>query len=166
MITLNISGIDAVMQRLESIDMDMLCFDIASSLKAKVKHRVHVEGKASDGSQIGTYSESYMKVRTNNFKSKAIVRGKNKGNPRTVYKRGADTKIILSLTRQMEKDFDATKPIPITNGYGIGYSNSHNYEKARWNEERYGKQIFAPSDSEKALAKEIVSNYVAKINND
>lgn len=176
MITVNISGFEAIRDKIASIDMDKLCHNVASSLKAEVKHRVHVEGKASDGSQIGTYSEGYMKVRTGNFKAVknrdkktkgqagVFTRGAKKGQSRPVFNRGTDTTVILSLTRQMEKDMDAMNPIPIENGFGIGYSNEFNYKKAVWNEERYGKPIWNLSKEENQLAQDIVSRYVDEIN--
>jgi hypothetical protein len=188
MITFNISGLDSVIDSMQSIDTNKLCRDIASTLKAKIRHRVHIRGEASDGSQIGIYSKGYMKVRTGNYPETKIKKGKNKGKfkekkeageaglfskgkkkgmSRPIYNRKSgnnDTKVILSLTSQMENDMDATHPIPIQDGYGIGYSNEFNYNKAIWNEKRYKKPIWNLTKEEKDLAESIVSKYVDEIN--
>jgi len=185
MITVNISGLDEIRNKIASIDTNRLCYDVASSLKGEIKHRVHVEGLASYGSKIGQYTEAYMKVRTGNYKETKLKSGKNtgkfrekkisgqagvftrgprKGQPRPVYNR-KETDVVLSLTRQMEMDMVATNPIPVENGFGIGYSNEFNYDKAIWNEERYGKPIWDLTKEENELVRNIVSIYVNEINN-
>ena len=35
----------------------------AIALMPELRHRIHVEGKKTDGSAIGTYSNSYLKLR-------------------------------------------------------------------------------------------------------
>ncbi|MDF2381315.1 hypothetical protein JMG10_07555 [Nostoc ellipsosporum NOK] len=120
----------------------------------ELKHRVHIQGKDSDGNQIGTYSPEYMKLRTGDYGNSSrygrgakkgqakdagkYTRGDKKGMARNRYNRLPDTKVILSLTRQMENDMTI---IPTENGYGIGYLNSLNYQKAIWCEETYKKKI-------------------------
>lgn len=89
--------------------------------------RIHQEGKASDGSAIGTYSNPYLKQRVKN------------------YKRSADTKVIVSLTRQLENNWSV---LETTNGYGIGFTNPHNADKLRWVEEMKGKAIGALTTGE------------------
>ena len=76
-----------------------------------VKKRIHVEGKKSDGNNIGTYSNSYIKYRAKN-------------------KRGKDNKVILSFSRQMENDFSVVEGND--NKYGLGFKNKFNAEKANW----------------------------------
>lgn len=138
---------------------DKLLRKIASTLTASMTIRVHQEGEAADGSKIGTYSPEYMKVRTGQFansetykkgKNKGktknagtVSRGDNKGSKRKKYNRTSDTKVILSLTRQMEQDLSVCEqePIKTSYGYAIGYHNDDNYDKLLWNEERYGKKI-------------------------
>ncbi len=82
-------------------------------LAGEVRHRIHVRGEKADGKPIGTYSNSYLRVREKN----------NRGN---------DKKKILSLTRQMEQDF---VPVAENNEYGLGFNNQHNMDKATWQEE-------------------------------
>jgi len=47
---------------------DTVLRTVATSLLGDVKNRIHEDGKAADGSQIGTYSKGYMVVRTNSYK--------------------------------------------------------------------------------------------------
>jgi hypothetical protein len=185
MISVKVSGIDEAISSLNEFDMDTVCYEIASTLKVDIGHRVHVEGKAADGSKIGTYSKGYMKVRTGNYEETRLKSGKNKGKfrkkkqdgqagvftkgprkgqKRPVYNRGGEREVILSLTRQMENDLNNTEPIKIDGGYGIGYSNEHNYNKAVWNEKRYGKSIWNLTPDEKETAEEIVKKHIRKIN--
>ena len=147
---------------------DPILRTVALAVLPELKHRVHVEGKDSSGGQIGTYSKGYMVLRTGAFKnagkfSKGAKKGQLKnsgtftdatitlnkkvgvftgedkvGTPRPKYNRTADTKVILSLTRQMENDMSV---VATGNGYGIGYLNPDNLKKARWNEETYHKKI-------------------------
>lgn len=140
---------------------------VALAVLPELRHRVHVEGKDSAGNQIGTYSPGYMKLRTGNYgNSGKISRGPNKGKlkdagkftkglnikvfgtvvedspkaglARPNYHRSSDPKVILSLTRQMENDLSV---VETTSGYGIGYLNEFNYQKAIWCEETYKKPI-------------------------
>lgn len=86
-----------------------VCFDLIDLMKL----RIHDQGKKSDGSAIGTYSNAYLKFR------------------QTKHQRSADRKVIISLTRQLENDWSV---IATQNGYGIGFKNPFNLEKARWAE--------------------------------
>lgn len=161
--------------RFSEIDKDAMLRDVALTVYAHIRKRVHVEGKTSDGSQIGNYSKGYLVVRTgqfqNNRKKKGegfIKSGKQKGGytkggkmneKRKYYNRGADKKVVLSLTRQMENDMSV---VAISQGYGIGYNNPVNLDKAIWNEQRYKKSIWKLSDEENNLVDEVVNNYLNK----
>ncbi|MDR1762764.1 MAG: hypothetical protein LBR64_02235 [Dysgonamonadaceae bacterium] len=184
MITIQVNGLDELIAKIGSIDMDAITLDVASTLKSEIKHRIHTEGRAADGGLIGTYSAGYMKVRTGNYDETRIKSGKNKGQfrekktagqagvftrgtrkgqARPVYNRGNDNRVILSLTRTMEKDMDATHPMKIENGFGIGFTNEANYMKALWNDNRYGRTIYSLTENEKQLVEEVVHNYLEKL---
>jgi hypothetical protein len=106
-------------------------------LAGELRHRIHVEGKKANGSDIGTYSLSYLRVRVKN-------------------KRGSSTKMIWSLTRQMEQDF---VPIAQSDLYGLGFNNSWNFDKAAWLEAgRPG--VYALSESEIQLAEQTIIDYI------
>lgn len=119
-----------------------IAFDIIDMMTA----RIHIEGKASDNELIGTYSDDYLKLRQ-----------------RKKYKRSADTKVIVSLTRQLENDWSviATED----NGYGIGFKNSHNYDKMRWVEQMKGKAIANLSPDEVTEVETMVAEAIEKILN-
>ncbi len=157
----------------KSIDVDAMLRAVASNILPKMRQRVHVEGLDADGSQIGTYSAAYMKVRTGNYgnsgkndsgfytkgqsavydvKSKKAVKykankktGGSGSSMRPRYNRDNDTKVILSLTSQMEQHLIV---IQTSDGYGLGYENEFDYNKAVWNEARYKKPIWALSVEE------------------
>ena len=93
---------------------DKMLRTMATTQVANMKYRVHNQGVKTDGGAIGTYSTGYLKFRQ-----------------KPPYNRTDSSKIIFSLTRQMENDLtivseDASK------GYGIGFNNSFNKEKADW----------------------------------
>lgn len=178
MIDVNSNLSDVLRQRigeLQAFDRDALLRRQAMTALALVRTRVHQDGKASDGSQIGVYSAAYMKVRTGNYpdsartraggfqdkkkkgQAGAISKGPRMGAARPVYNRSADTKVILSLTRQMEADLSV---IPMGEAYGVGYNNSHNYDKSQWTERTYGKKIWNLTLEEKKAMAEIAQNYV------
>lgn len=130
---------------------------VALDVIARISVRIHSDGQATDGSQIGTYSEGYMKVRSGSFANTARIsrgankgkqkkgqagtttRGANAGQPRTSYNRGNDTKVVISLTRQLENDYAV---VGGDVGWGVGFKNAHNYDKAVWNNTRYGDRVY------------------------
>ena len=139
-------------QSLKTImDPNYLLRPVAIEVLPMMTERIHKEGKASDGGQIGTYSSGYMKLRTGNYgnagkyksgkkkgelkDSGVFTRGDNKGEARPKYNRSADTKIIVSLTRQLENNWSV---LETKNGYGIGFTNPFNAQKLRWVEEIKG----------------------------
>lgn len=149
---------------------DQMLRTVALAILPELKKRVHVEGKDSNGSQIGIYSPGYMKLRTGSYDNadrfkKGAKTGQNKnagvststGNPRPQYHRTADPKVILSLTRQMENDLSV---LPVGQGYGIGFNNPFNFQKSQWNEKTYGKRIWAMTEGERALALTVANEYV------
>lgn len=169
-----ISGIEG---KLLSIDANRICRIQAAYIAGAWRKRIHQEGKAADGSQIGDYSDSYMKVRTGNFGNNKVTQGKNKGQakkgdagvftrgtnkgkPRPRYNRNTDTKVVLSLTRNMESYLQV---IPLENGAAVGYFDEYNFNKSKWCEKTYGKDIFALTDDERAKVNEIAKEEISRI---
>lgn len=170
-------------------DRDKLLRAVASNVLSEMKIRIHTDGKNAEGAQIGTYSDSYMKVRTGNFKNadrftKGKKKGKTKnagvfteaviqlnkqtgvftgeekvGKKRPAFNRTSDTKVICSLTRNMENDM---KVLATPSGYGIGYSNDVNAKKVEWLEDTYNQDIFTLSDREKQVVTETVQTYTTQ----
>lgn len=80
-----------------------------------------------------------------------------KGRERSYYRRDSDTKVVLSLTRQMENDLSV---VATGNGYGIGYLNPDNLKKAKWCEGTYKKKILSKlTTGEVAMAKKTASEF-------
>lgn len=163
--------------------IDQMLREVATTLAAEVRERVHEQGLDSSGQAIGTYSAGYMVVRTGSYKNAGkndagfATKGKKsvfsikkkkavktKQSKRIMYNRGSDTKVILSLTRQMENDFSTgakNKNVSkISGGYGIGWKNEINAKKAEWNETRYKKKIFNLTAEEKDLALKLANEII------
>lgn len=173
---------------------------MATSLTAVIRKRVHEDGIATSGEQIGTYSKEYMVVRTGGYKNAArVTRGKNKGKlkdsgtftkrkitfgdsinseggnvfgksvfnnrndgvARPRYNRTADTKVVGSLTRQMENDLgvNASDPIKTERGYAIGFKNPFNYDKSQWLEISQRKRIWGLTAGEEAIVQQIADKF-------
>ena len=155
-----------------------LCVDLV----AVMPKRIHIQGKASDDGQIGTYSKGYMAIRSGRFgNSPKVSRGPNKGKAKNAgtftkvkveniflkgdfgnrpnYNRGTDTKVIISLTRQLENDWAV---VATSKGYGVGFNNSHNFDKSQWVEATYKKKIFAMTSSERQMVTDGISDLVKK----
>lgn len=142
----NPEGFNNVGKRLLSVkDREALLRPVAFDVIALMTERIHDQGKAADGSQIGEYSNSYLKLREKK------------------YKRGTDKKIIVSLTRQLENDWSV---IATEKGYGIGFKNPLNVQKAGWVEERKGKKIFKLTQEERAQVVLSVKDQVKKLLHD
>jgi hypothetical protein len=119
-------------------DKEYLLRPLAIETIPMMKERIHRDGKATDEGQIGTYSSGYMNARIANNRSE-------------------DTKIIVSLTRQLENDWSV---IATTNGYGIGFNNPFNFKKARWVEANKSRIIFNLSPVEKKYISERIQELV------
>jgi hypothetical protein len=113
-------------------DREYLLRPVCTDLIDLMTQRIHMRGEASDSSQIGTYSKRYL-----------LLRQKK-------YKRSSDTKVIVSLTRQLENDWAV---IATKDGYGIGFKNRFNLQKARWVEAIKDRIIFKLTDKELEYAK-------------
>ena len=95
---------------------------VATAMMPTIRKRIHVEGKNSNGSQIGVYSNSYLKLRQKK------------------YNRTADTDVIASLTRQLEGGYvlGATKDGYTIDNLGNKIENDAK-TKTEYLEDRYGK---------------------------
>lgn len=121
-------------------DKEFLLRPVSLGLIDKMTQRIHIEGKGSDEAAIGNYSNQYLKLRQ-----------------RKPFNRNSDAKIIVSLTRQLENDWSV---IATPKGYGIGFKNPFNLQKARWVEENKGKKIFNLSPSEEQYAAEYLDELI------
>lgn len=129
---------------------DKLIRTIATDALAEIKNRIHYEGKKADDSQIGTYTNPYLKRRQNK-----------------PYNRTSDSKIIFSLTRNMETQFSV---IATAKGYGLGWTDSGggsglskgkttNFDKANFLEQRFGK-VYSLTSKEKEQVKKTTEEFL------
>jgi len=142
-VTTNLQQVNAVIaDRLKKLSdpetiLRPLCFDIIELMTK----RIHVDGMAANGQQIGTYNNRYLKLR------------------QTKYNRKADSKIIVSLTRQLENNWSV---IATPKGFGVGFLNPFNFQKARWVEAQKGKEIFSLTAAERDYAIGFVNDKTAE----
>jgi hypothetical protein len=128
---------DRLIEKLKKLkDNEYLLRPVCVDLIDLMTKRIHIDGIDRDGGQIGTYNSAYLKYRQNK------------------HKRTSDTKIIVSLTRQLENDWSV---IATKNGYGIGFKNKFNLQKARWVEQIKDKNIFSLAGNELTHAKELLA---------
>jgi len=132
----------AIAERLKTLkNPEYLLRPVAFGLIDKMTQRIHNDGLASDEGAIGNYSNSYLRQRQ-----------------KPPYNRTADRKIIVSLTRQLENDWSV---IATDRGYGVGFKNPFNLQKARWVEENKGRKIFSPSPSEQKYMIDYINELTA-----
>lgn len=138
------TNIDQIINNLESkldeATQRYITLQVATALLGPVKSRIHGDGQASDGAEIGVYDNAYLRERQKR------------------YNRTADSKIILSLTRQMENDF-SVQAVGNTS-FGLGFNNEKNYEKAMWNDKRFGHIVYALTKEEEEIAVEIAKDAI------
>ena len=122
-----------------SVGLQEISRVIAVSLLPVIHDRIHVQGRAADGSQIGLYSQGYMKTRQR-------------------LNRGPDRKVILSLRRQMENDMSVVAASE--KSYGIGFKNAENYRKSQYVENTYKKPIYSLTQDERSLILPIAEKHI------
>lgn len=127
-------------------DKEYLIRPVCVDLIDLMTNRIHMKGEGAEGSQIGLYSVRYWKLRQ-----------------KPPYNRNSDQKIVVSLTRQLENDWSI---IATPKGYGIGFKNSFNLQKARWVEARKGRKIFGLTSEEIEFAKARFDQLVQEAFND
>lgn len=99
------------------------------SLIAEQTERIFDRGQDSSGGRIGTYSPAYKKLRQ---------------------RMGLDAnKVVLELTSAMRKDYSVLRVGETS--IEIGFKQGFNADKAVWNEDRYGKDVFSTSEKEDNL---------------
>lgn len=144
-VKINFSGLSNIMKVVDSLKVgenkDKLLRTLATSLTPEVRNRIHVDGKNSDGENIGEYSNAYLKMREKKFKR---IEGKKK---------------VYSLTRQLENDLGTSEkdPIKTSEGYGIGVKNELSKNKIEWIDK--DRKTFAASKSEIELARRIADEF-------
>jgi hypothetical protein len=127
------------------------------ALLGMMNNRIHNLGLASDGSQIGQYKDSYLKIRERYKHS------------------GTDKKVILVLTRKLSNSW---LPIATENGYGIGFTTGAatasvgvsgegvtEMDKIIFAEQHFGKKIFDMTQEESDFVNQLIAERAAEIIN-
>jgi len=110
--------------------------DIANTLRNAISTRIHSRGEASDGSSIGTYSESYARMRD---------------------RMGLQTSYVdLKVYGELQSSFVVERSG--NTSYSIGFDNSEDADKAGYMEEHFGKDIWEPSTQELRQIDRILSD--------
>lgn len=140
-VTFDLSNLVKLQSQLEKlIDPEYLLRPIALDEVDLMTKRIHIDGLNAQDQPIGTYNSAYLKY----------VRIKK-------YKRSSDSKIISSLTHQQENDWAV---LATDKGYGVGFNNSFNLQKARWLEENKDEEIFSLSPSELKHAQDLIQELI------
>jgi len=137
------SALIKITAKMQSLDQsDALLREIATTMLAETRQRIHEDGKNAAGNQIGTYATSYLEWRRENG-----------------YKT-TGSNVKLFLTGQMQNDY---KVVPQSKTkYGLGFSNSLNADKAGWAEERFGK-IYGLTPDEEQLVQDICDEFIKNL---
>jgi hypothetical protein len=109
---------------------------VATALMPEIRERIHERGENSNGQQIGTYSNSYLRMRQ-----------------RKPYNRTADPEVVASLTRQLENSYVLA---PQQKSYTIGVATPLSVDKIKWLEEKYGS-IWQLTERERLAALEVAA---------
>lgn len=117
---------------------------VATAMMPEIRERIHERGENSKGQPIGTYSNSYLRMRQ-----------------RKPYNRTADPEVISSLTRQLENSYVLA---PQQNSYTMGVATPLSAEKIKWLEEKYGS-IWQLTQREREQSFEIAAIEAQKILN-
>lgn len=137
------SALVKITAKLQSLEQsDALLTEVATTMLAETRQRIHEDGKNAAGGNIGTYKKSYLEWRMENgYKS-------------------TGSNVKLFLTGQMQNDY---KVVPQSKTkYGLGFSNPLDANKAGWAEERFGK-IYGLTSDEQQLVQDICDEFIANL---
>jgi len=140
----NILKLQSQLEKL--IDPEYLLRPLALDEVDLMTKRIHIDGLNANEQPIGEYNPAYLKY----------VRIKK-------WNRDSSKKIISSLTRQQENDWNV---VETEGGYGIGFQDEINFKKARWLEENKEQEIFSLSPSELRFADERIKELIEEAFNE
>jgi hypothetical protein len=157
---------------------------VATSTLGVMKMRIHEEGKASSGGDIGQYSTKPAYISINEpvrvslrpigkTKQSTFKTGKKAGqdhktryfvNGYKEYKTAAGRnllgKVNLSLSGQLNSQFTV---IPTNEGWGLGWADKEKLERAKGFEKKYSKPIYNLSQEELENIGKSVNDYLDAI---
>ncbi len=138
-VNIDLSGFEKDLQKIKDSlsDKESLLRPVCVELSGIMNNRIHEDGQASDGSEIGQYKTSYLKMR------EAF------NHPRT------ERKVVLVLTRKLSNSWGA---FATDKGYAVGFTDSAATEgvtglkKIQYAEEHFGKKIGDMTKEEETYA--------------
>lgn len=160
---MSVKGYDSLFKQVdEMLDHGKVMIPAMNTVLALQKRRIFQEGKASNDSDIGTYSTKPISIPVNK-------QSRNTG--KTYFKKGyreykgltgkGNSKVNLRNTDQMMMDLGTFRLS--SNEFGIGFSNEFNYKKSDWNERKYRKDIFATTSKEDDTAIKVIEFELSRI---
>jgi hypothetical protein len=120
---------------------------VVAELSGEMSQRIHKEGRASNGGQIGLYSNEYLKRRMEN-------------------KLGSSQQVVLVYTRKTSNSWGA---FATEKGWGVGFAdegsagNPGSYDKIKFNEKRFKVDIMNPTAEELAMVNQRVNEILTQL---
>jgi len=150
MATVNIdtSGFEKDLQKIKDglSDKESLLRPVCVELSGIMNDRIHEQGQASDGSKIGSYKNSYLKMRQ-----------KFNHSP-------TESDVILVLTRKLSNSWGA---FATDKGYAVGFTDEGigvtSLKKIQFAEEHFGKKIGDMTKEEETYAFERLNELSTEI---
>lgn len=152
---------------------------VATTLAASNVRRIHNEGKAVNGSNIGNYDTKSIYVNPDKSPKKFTPQGKGgdkvfksgKAHKTKYFDKGykgfraqigrRTNKVDLNLTAKLEFSF---QPEARGNDWVVGFTSKEQAKIARGNEKRFGKIIWGVSSDDDKVIQEILGNAKIKRN--
>jgi hypothetical protein len=139
-----VSDLKKILKKIDELrKLDRAKRSIGFSMLAVTKERIFENGKDGKNTDIGDYSDKYMKIREKN-------------------KWPSSTKVILQAKRNLIREWTL---IVDNNRWGLGFINDQYYKIAEGLEARYKKDIFAHTDAEVNQFTTLFENEVNRILN-
>ena len=126
---------------------DALERGIATTLAASNKRRIHNEGKAVDGTEIGQYREITKRIRSN-----PRIAGFGFSSRQIAY-------VDLFFSSKLSKDFDVGK---VDKGWGVGFLKSYGERLRKKHEDKYKKKIWGITEQDRQDVQGIVNRFIQK----
>ena len=117
----------------------------ATAVMPEIRERIHVDGKNEKGAEIGEYSLSYLKLRQRK------------------YNRTSDSKVVASLTRQLENSY--ILGVVGKESYGISVATPLSFDKIKWLTEKYG-EVWMLTENEQKIAFDAAASQAIKVLNE
>jgi len=148
-INIDTSGFEKDLQKIKDSlsDKESLLRPVCVELSGIMNNRIHDEGRASDGGEIGQYSVPYLRMRQ-------------------AFNHTRDRKVILVLSRKLSNSWGA---FATDKGYAVGFTDSAATEgvtglkKIKFAEENFGKKIGDMTKEEETYAFERINELSTEI---